>query len=186
MKQFIFLCLFIFITAAGYSQVLFGAKGGLNLATVTGNDLHNVSLHPSFHVGGFVNFLVTDKITVQPELLFSGKGVKSDEGTFNFGYIDIPVLAQYNSQGFFVEAGPQVGFLVSAKQKVNGNNVDFKGNMKSTDLSWLLGIGYKTLSGFGVGARYDFGFYNIANQGIIRNKAIMISLFYTFNAATDQ
>jgi len=185
MKKVTLLSFFVFSTLAGFSQVIFGVKGGLNLATFTGNDVENAKFLPSFHVGGLVNFLVTDKVTIQPEVLFSGKGAKSDQGTFKFGYIDVPVLVQYNIQGFYLEAGPQVGFLVNAKRKVSGQTSNAKDIVKSTDFSWVGGIGYKTLSGFGAGARYDFGFYNVANQGIIRNKAIMISLFYTFHTSEE-
>src|SRR5207244_2357162 len=109
---------------AGYSQfVVFGAKAGLNLATVTGNAVENTSMLPSFHVGGTANFLINDNFMIQPEVLYSGKGVKSsNQGTFKFSYVEVPVLVQYKtSSGFFVEAGPQIGFLVSAK--VGGGNI---------------------------------------------------------------
>ena len=187
MKKFILLSVFVFLCIAGFSQVIFGVKGGLNLATFTGNDVEDAKFHPSFHVGGLVNFMISDKITLQPEVLYSGKGAKSDSRTYNLGYVTVPVFVQYNTpSGFFIEAGPQVGFLVSAKQKISGGGtLDFKDQVKSTDFSWVGGLGYKTLSGFGAGARYDFGFYNIANQGIIRNKAIMISLFYTFHTGEE-
>lgn len=185
MKKIIFVCSFLFLTVIGYSQfVIFGAKAGLNLATVTGNAVVTPGITPSFHVGGLANFFLTDNFTVQPEIFYSGKGSKSSgQGTFKFGYINVPVLVQYKTvSGFYLETGPQIGFLLSAKL----DKSDWKGNMKSTDYSWVGGLGYKSAMGIGAGARYDFGFFNVANAGIVRNKAIMISLFYTFGSNTEE
>lgn len=188
MRKFLLATSFILLTAAGYSQfVIFGAKAGLNLATVTGNDVDNTKLMPSFHVGALANFFINENFMVQPEVLFSGKGVKDDASSYKFNYINVPVVVQYKTNsGFFVETGPQVGFLISAKRKVNGNNSDFKEYIKSTDYSWVGGLGYKSAMGLGAGVRYDFGFFNIAKQGIIRNKALMVSVFYTFGSNTEQ
>ncbi|MES1214731.1 MAG: porin family protein, partial [Bacteroidota bacterium] len=111
MKKIISFFLFAFVAIAAYSQPLFGVKGGLNMSTVTGNDIDNPKLHPSFHIGGFANFMIAEKIAIQPELLFSGKGSKSDlQGTYKLGYAQIPILVQYVDQsGFYAEVGPQAG-----------------------------------------------------------------------------
>ena len=181
MKFTCLLFLFVMCSRIGYTQaVIYGVKAGLNMTTFTGNDVESAKLQPSFHVGGFANFLITDKITVQPEILYSGKGAKYDQGNYRLGYINVPVLAQYNdASGFFAEAGPQAGLLLTAKRKT-GQTLDIKDDLKSADFSWVVGLGYKTASGVGIGARYDFGYYNIATAGIIRNKAILISIIYTF------
>ncbi|MCW3120193.1 MAG: PorT family protein, partial [Chitinophagaceae bacterium] len=150
MKHFIFFSLFFLFTIAGNSQVLYGVKGGLNLSTFTGNDVESPKFHPSFHIGGFVNFLISGKITLQPEVLFSGKGVRSDAGTYKLGYINVPVLAQYNDpSGFYAEAGPQAGLLLNSKLKSNGESRDIKDWLKSADFAWVFGLGYKMAGGFG-------------------------------------
>ncbi len=175
------LYLLFLLSTAGYSQLaLFGAKAGLNLATVTGNDYNNASLHPSFHIGAFANFLIDDNFTVQPELLYSGKGVKDGTvGKVNLGYINVPVLLQYKTpSGFFLETGPEIGFLVSAKRE----KVDIKSEVKSIDYAWVGGLGFKSTMGIGASARFDYGFANIANAGVVRNKTIMISVFYVFGS----
>ena len=183
MRKLILLSSFVFSTIAGYSQfVIFGAKAGLNLSTFTGNAVQNVSLLPSFHVGGTANFLINENFMVQPEILYSGKGAKYDGGKFKFGYIEVPVLVQYKTaSGFFLETGPQVGFLINAKL----NTQDWKDNMKSTDYSWVGGLGYKSAMGLGASARYDFGFFNVSTAGIVRNKTIMLSIFYTFGSGEE-
>ena len=189
MKKFILSGLFAFLAIFGYSQfVIFGAKAGFNLSTVTGNAVIDSKFYPSFHVGGTANFLLNENFMIQPEVLYSGKGSKSsDQGTFKYSYINVPVLLQYKTaSGFFLEAGPQIGFLLSSKVKYdNGTNVDIKDYTKSTDYALVGGIGYKSAMGIGAGARYDFGFFNIAEAGIIRNKTIMITVFYTFGGAEE-
>jgi len=184
MRKFIMLSSLFFFSMAGYSQfVIFGAKAGVNFATVTGNALDDKGMHPSFHIGGLANFFLNDNFTIQPEVLYSGKGFKSSDQTYKFGYIDIPVLVQYKTpSGFFVEAGPQVGFLISAKV----NSTDIKENMKSTDFSWVGGLGYKSAMGIGASARYDFGYTNVSEFGTLKNKTIMVSVFYTFGSNSQE
>jgi len=186
MKFAYFLLFFVITATCTYSQsIIYGVKAGLNLSTFTGNDVESAKLQPSFHVGGFVNFLITEKITVQPEIFYSGKGAKFDLGNYRLGYISVPVLAQYNDpSGFFAEVGPQASLRLTAKRKT-GQTTDIKNEIKSADFSWVVGLGYKSPSGIGVGARYDFGYYNVANAGIIRNKTILISIMYTFGAAEE-
>lgn len=188
MRKFMMGSVLFLLSVAGYSQfVVFGAKAGLNLATVTGNDYNDAAFHPSFHVGATANFLVNENFTVQPEVLYSGKGVKDGSfGTVNLGYINVPVLLQYKTpSGFFLETGPQIGFLISAKRKNNGANADIKNELKSTDYAWVGGLGYKSTMGIGASARFDYGFANIANAGIVRNKTILISIFYVFGSVSQ-
>jgi hypothetical protein len=183
---------FIFLSVAGYSQfVIFGAKAGLNLASFTANYVESPNIIPSFHAGAFANFLISGKFMLQPEVLYAGKGAKYDGGKYLFNYVDIPVLAQYKTpSGFYLEAGPQIGFLINAKRKLNGQSnseaEDIKNVMKSYDLSWVAGIGYKLPVGVGVAARYDFGYSNAAASGTIKNKTILISVFYTFGGTSDE
>ncbi len=93
------------------------------------------------------------------------------------------MLVQYKiPSGFFVEAGPQVAFLISAK----AGSSDIKDAMKSTDNSWVGGLGYKSAMGLGVSARYDFGYFNVSKAGTIKNKVIMVSVFYSFGSTTEE
>ncbi|MGC4034886.1 MAG: porin family protein [Chitinophagaceae bacterium] len=184
MKRISLITLFFSFLSVGYSQfVVFGVKGGLNLSTFTGNDFNKASFQPSFHIGGLANFLINENFMVQPEVMFSGKGAKADGNPYHLNYVNVPVLLQYKTpSGFFLEAGPQIGFLISAKL----HSSDWKDNVKSTDYSWVAGLGYKSTMGLGVDVRYDFGFFNVANAGIIRNKTIQIGVFYTFGSGGEE
>src|SRR5574340_641843 len=97
---------------------------------------------------------------VQPELYYSLEGAKSksnNDAKLNLDYLNLPVLLQYMfDNGFRIEAGPQLGFLVSAKSKLNSTSVDVKDNYKTASFSIPAGVGYLTSSGLGFDARYNF------------------------------
>jgi hypothetical protein len=96
-------------------ETKFGVKGGLNIASLTNSS--GASSLIGINIGGFAEFKLNEKFAVQPELLYSGQGLKYQGlGNFNMNYINIPVMAKYYiTEEFNLEAGPQVGFLMSAK-----------------------------------------------------------------------
>ncbi len=86
-------------------------------------------------LGVVAEIMVSDMFAVQPELIYSSQGSdyeESDEGfdfsgTVKLDYLNIPVMAKYYvAEGFSVEAGPQVGFLLSAKDEYDGGEEDIK------------------------------------------------------------
>jgi hypothetical protein len=106
------ICVFSFSNAQG--NINFGAKAGLNLATLTG-DVQGEETKTGFHIGGMAEISLNDKFSVQPELLFSTQGTDSEFGDdgINLSYINLPVMAKYYvTEGLSIEAGPQIGFLV--------------------------------------------------------------------------
>src|ERR1700749_475310 len=109
-------------------ETKFGVKAGLNLVTLTGA-VEDASAKVGFNAGGFAEIKLSEKFAIQPELLFSTQGYKyketgsdadySYEEKLNLGYLNIPVMAKfYVAQKFSIEAGPQLGILLSAKAKV--------------------------------------------------------------------
>jgi hypothetical protein len=75
-------------------------------------------------------------------------------------YIDVPVAFRATTNdGLFLEAGPQVGFLINAKSDASGEKVSVKSDYKSVDFGFVLGLGYQPLKGgLGFGGRYNAGF----------------------------
>jgi hypothetical protein len=150
----------IAIMAFGFTnaqKTRFGVKGGLNIATIGGANDANALI--GVQLGGFAEINVWKKLYIQPELLFSTQGAKFDgyygerDQTVNLNYINIPVVAKYYiTKQFSVEAGPQLGFLVSSK------NIE---NEKSVDLGFNLGAGYNFTDNFSVGARYTIGLSSV-------------------------
>lgn len=172
--------------AAGAQEVSFGAKGGLNIAKVTGTD--NGKTRASIHLGAFANIGLTEEWSVQPELVYSGQGYKwdppvLDDMNFAVNYINLPVMVQYHIiPEFHLEAGPQLGFRVAAKVKNDGDALDIKDETKGIDFGLGFGLGYTFDMGLGVGARYNFGLTNIWDDGRESgaNSVAQIGVYYIF------
>ena len=64
------------------ADVKFGVKGGMNLANIVGDDAGDANNYVGFNAGFFVEIPITNKLTFQPELIYSAQGSKS-EGTVN-------------------------------------------------------------------------------------------------------
>jgi Outer membrane protein beta-barrel domain len=186
MKKIILFAAFAVVAFATQAQVKFGAKAGLNLSTWTG-DVENQKMKPGFYVGGLANIKVADQFSIQPELLFSAEGSKDADVNYNTMFVNIPVMAQYNTpSGFYVEAGPQLGFLVSAKAKADGESEDIKDFLNTTNFGASFGAGYNMGSGFGFGARYNLGLSNAlkdAGEDKVKTSNISIGLHYNFGGA---
>ena len=87
------------------------------------------------------------------------------------------------ANGFRLEAGPQLGFLINAKSVVNNKSVDVKSGYKSVDVGAGIGAGYfKQSIGLGAGLRYNIGLSNINESNSVKttNQGFQLSVFYQF------
>ncbi|PZU83768.1 MAG: PorT family protein [Chryseobacterium sp.] len=174
------------IAVCGLSNAqTFGLKAGGNVASVSNFDDSKAKF--SFYAGAFVNVPLAESFSLQPEVLYNAKGAKYDgagDAKMNLDYISVPVMFQYNATPqFYLEAGPEFGFLVSAKVKANGNSADFKDFVNGFDLGIGLGAGYNFTSSFGANVRYVAGVTDIAkeNEGdATRNGVFQFGLTYKF------
>lgn len=190
MKKLLFAALLLVSSQLLFAQGFqLGIKAGANLSNFTGGDFSNVDKKAmvGFHAGAFMGFLLGDHFSLNPEVLFSSQGAKfksagSDEN-FKLYYINVPVMVKYRfTGGFYLEAGPQVGFKASEDIP----NSTIKTFAKNLDLSVAGGLGFHSESGFGIGARYVAGLSKVgdfdASQGVnpdFKNSVIMVSVFYT-------
>lgn len=160
------------IGAAQAQSIKYGVKAGASLTNVTGSDSGDLANKFGFNGGVLANFGLNDMFSIQPEVLYSMKGFKDkndDSNHANLDYIDIPVLVKVatGATGLFFEAGPQVGFLTSAKVTAGPLSVDFKDYFNSVDFGYAAGIGFQAASGPMVGLRYNGGLTNIGKNGTI-------------------
>ncbi len=56
----------------------FGVKTGLNFADVSGDQVDGFETVTVFHFGVMAEFIISDKFSFQPELLYSGQGYSED------------------------------------------------------------------------------------------------------------
>lgn len=155
MKKLTILLIVAFIISAllplnAQSKVGLGIKAGINISDqVTSGTGENVNIQSilRFHGGAYFTYSVLDKLAVQPELLFSGKGSDWDDPAYNvkdlLTYIDIPVLIRYQLVKIVnIHAGPQFAYLLSAtqKDKSSGDVINIDDYYKKPDLGLVLGV----------------------------------------------
>lgn len=205
MKKVILIAIAVFgFTFANAQQTKFGLKGGMNIANFSG-DIEENSSKVSFHAGGFAEIKISDKFSIQPELLYSEQGTKMDglsevidfttytaDISFRLSYINIPVMFKfYVDKSFYFELGPQLGILTGAKTitKISGFNQeakqDVKDFFKSTDFGLNFGAGYDFTNHLFANVRYNLGLANIAetvngDDSKIKNSNFMLSIGYKF------
>lgn len=204
MKKIMLTALLAVIVITSVNAQNFGVKAGLNLASVTGDFTEGIDGRTSFHIGTVAEFKVSDKFSFQPELMYSSQGAKvsdSEPGYYNYesvykvDYLNIPLMAKYYvAEGFSIEAGPQIGFLLSAKDEwkewdedygTDSGTEDFKDYMSSIDFGLNFGVGYKLESGLNFGARYNLGLSNVweddeGGSFSQKNGVFQISVGYFF------
>lgn len=162
--------------------VEFGAKGGLNFASLNGDNDEGLDGVTSFHLGLVAEFPLTETFSLQPEVLYSGLGASASEGdgTVKLDYISVPVMLKYYViDGFSLEAGPQFSFNVVAEQEYDGQTEELD-NVKSTDFGAGVGVGYELPMGLFFQARYGFGFSEIADEAELKNNVFQLSAGYKF------
>ena len=180
-------------TAHAQQEVKFGPKAGLNISNFTGDGKADSRM--GFHVGAVAEIKFNDKFAVQPEVLYSTFGAKDKVGgneiKQNNEYISIPVMARYYIvDGFAVEAGPQISFLMKSELKGDGGAVDSKDWFNSADFGINIGASYDLPMGLFFGARYGLGLSKVGKEremagikvepGDTKNSMIQISAGYKF------
>jgi len=170
-----------------------GLKAGGTASSFLGNDANkNMRYIYGFNAGIFANLALAQPFSIQPELLYSMKGAQDaigySDATVWLTYIDVPVAFRATSTaGFFLEAGPQIGFLLSAKTDATGEKINVKSAYSNVDIGFVLGAGYQpTKGGLGIGGRYNGGFKTILKDPVdgtaardVTNSAFQIYLTYS-------
>lgn len=187
MKKIRILLLALFVvgaSASAFSQAQFslGVKGGLNFANLDVSSLSGTyNNRTGYHLGAFGLFKFS-KIGIQPEIIFSEQGseVKDPQlGSFesNFSYVNIPIILKlYTVAGINLQAGPQFGFLTSAKL----GDESIKDEIKGSDVSLGLGVGWDLPFGLTIDGRYNLGLSDVSDDSAseIKNQVWQVSVGY--------
>ena len=197
--KFLFLLLTAFLITGAVSaqninspkgHINIGIKGGVNYYNIHNDNSTNFDSKIGFNLGLLGHIHVAKHFALQPEIQYSAQGAKytitNGNNKINLNYINVPVLLQYMwDNGFRVQAGPQAGILVSAKEGINDNKIDVKNNYKPLDLGVSFGASYiHPSTGVGIDARYNLGLSNINENSVTNtkstNRGLQVSLFYIF------
>lgn len=168
----------------------FGIKAGLNFSNIIKTDDSNfkTNYNTGFNAGVFLNLPVVDRLSFQPELMFSQKGYKSDrtgvlgDGTLTqtTNWIEIPILADVEAaKGFNIYIGPQVSFLTKTVNKYDGTfsssqqttYEDDANKFKKSIVGGVLGIGINLNSKLSLNGRYALDFQKNNEDGTTSTPA---------------
>lgn len=172
----------LFFVTCGLSaqQHPVGIKIGGNIASLAGDGTADLSSLVNFHAGFFMEIDLTKDVKVQPELLFTVYGFKLDEGddpSVRLNYVALPVIARYVlSEKFSLDAGPQVGLLVTAKNGT-GSLADVKTDFFDRDFGINLGASYAISNKVSTSLRYYIGLTDVTRvETKNQNRAFQLSL----------
>lgn len=192
MKKFIVICGLMTIAQFSVGQKFaFGLKAGINVAnqTISQSGLSgSVGSYTAFHAGVFTTFMFSDRVGLQPEALYSVQGWDFNnfglQATLKLNYLTIPVLFRINANKIFhVDAGPQVGFLLSSEVASMGMTGNADDSFSSTDFGLAFGMGVD-LSKVTLSFRYYTGLVDVDKNPdttiTSKNTNIQISMGYKF------
>jgi|SRR6187551_1448325 len=178
-----------------YAQgVIVGAKVGVNFASASVSDEEEEEFSTNktgFVAGGFIDVPVAQQFSFAPEVLFSQKGNRLEDGdnfiSVNLTQVQVPVLFKANFSGGsvrpFVVAGPAFGFTASAKTKFDfdgdAGEEDVKDTVEPVEFSLVFGGGVK----FGQASlevRYDLGLNDLSKDDDDEVKTRTWSILFGF------
>ena len=182
-------------------------RGGLNLANVSTTNngrVNDANQLTTFQVGIISDIsLGTSFLSLQPGLLYTGKGSKIQQGTagragyykqtFNPRYLELPVNLLFKapltkSTRLFVGAGPYVAMGIGGNVKTEGVNIlgqSYTGVEKDIQYSNDDPTTFNQEEGSGLGLvrRFDYGLNGTAG---IETKSIALGVNYSLGLAKLQ
>ena len=170
--------------------------------------LFNTKLH--FSVGAMGDIILTDYLSVQPELLYTFKGGAyqlepssvSEDFSTNLGYLQLPVCITGKldvKRGFlFAGAGMYVSRLVFTNYSLDQNyqNVDagrlrvgndyLSDQVKPWDYGLKFKLGFELKRGLYMGAFYDVGLQDVNPQyTVTRNKTVGVQVGWSISLTEE-
>jgi hypothetical protein len=203
------------MTVCKSQRLSFGVRVGLNLS-------NEINTSPGFFspgtpiatgqiwktgfvIGGYAKWMITKKVGIQPELLYSVLGSRQGQtlfyphyggpftpawvvltpaSTFSSNYLSLPVLFRFNFTNYFhIEAGPQISYLLAVNFKpIDSYPPENRNNYNAFDFGSVIGVGSDP-GRFNISIRYYQGFSNEANNikpfsGTLKNEAFQLVAGY--------
>jgi len=164
MKKSLAILSFLCLTISAFAQLKIGIKGGGNFSyvssdTPTGAVGFDWEALTSYHIGGFVQLPLNDKLAFRAELLYSFEGAEAQmlfpqPEKINIDYLNLPLLLRFHLlSSLYIDLGVEPGIIVN-----NDNNILFD---KNAELGLLAGVGLRVGERLGIFARYVHGVTDI-------------------------
>jgi len=166
-------------TSFGVTGGIINGSGNVSVAGINLGDIlqsFNVDIlnGTGFFIGALADIEATDKLNIQPELLYASIGSE--------GVIIIPIMAKYYvAEKLNLQAGPQLDYVLNIPDLAEPFVNEF-------GFSLGIGAGYDINDQFAVQAKYTFGLTNRLDDNVsgILSSSLKIDTFqaglvYKFN-----
>ena len=187
MKKFLIIALVALAsTQIDAQHFQLGVKAGPNVSNFLGGNFDAVKKKAlvGIHAGTYLRIKFAN-FAIQPEAMISTQGARIDSlpgvHDWKISYVNVPVLLQYYfNKSFYLELGPQVGFVTN-QDFADETIQDFANDL---DFSVAMGFGARSKSGLGIGMRYNAGISKVGDfspaNGIdpdFKNGVLQISVY---------
>lgn len=189
-----FVILLLSTTCFSQNDFSYGIKAGVNFASAHGEASDSNSQigydesRTSFHAGVISELSLSNKFSLQTELLYSQVGVNyaydnrpadgaKVDSDLNLDYITLAILGKYQVyKSLSIEAGPQLGYILNANVEQNrsffsqigggsetvfNEKNDIKDDINNFDFGFALGSSYELNNGLFIQLRYVLGLSEI-------------------------
>lgn len=184
----------------------YGLLGGVNSATAKVDNSEGVDISSvwGFSFGGFATFQTSPNIIIQPELIYTGKGFKTEINLddydyeyketeeLKFAYLEVPVLFKYVFQtgNMYITPfiGPSLSIVMSGKSSYDvylyedgyegeaSGTRDIKNQMEDIDFGLNFGTDLYFSEKIFLQLKYDLGLSKIFTKSVLESKNRVLSL----------
>jgi Outer membrane protein beta-barrel domain len=129
----------------------------------------------TFHAGIVIKDIkLTDKIGLQPELLYSMQGFKvAGVGNVGIHYLSVPLLVTFPvTNGLELQVGPQVSYMINSRVGVVSDlfSITYNGLFHNIDAGAVAGMEYKASENVSIGGRYYLGMTDVNKDFSLGNN----------------
>ena len=176
----------------------FGLYAGVDNSTMKGDSVPG-PLHKSGFLGGaFLTWALSDRLALQPELVFAQKGVTTLDARpkgivstdIRVSYVEIPLLLRINGAALhggvtpFALLGPEIALKAACSVAVGGLSgrytcKDVGDGLEAGDFGGIAGAGIDFRIGtriYSLSARYDYGMSNVVKNNAAKNLSFGVLL----------
>lgn len=189
-KRTIVLLLIIVLAHQTFAQTSYGIKGGFNWVTLDVNsedsfyEKWGYRYRPAFHIGVYSQYNLSERLSINPEFLFSNKGYSYDatsEGPNAYrhlNYLNLPIMAGLKLfESVNLLFGPELGYLINGEEWTN-----------KFDFGLSTGANFHAGEKVSIGLRYSHGLTSVidtdkyqlpTNEKVdFQNKSYQLSIGY--------
>ena len=169
-KILLLVAVMLFAASSAFAQFSLGGRAAANFSTMWGDNTDDVPWGLGFNAG------VATKISlglfaVAPEVDVGLRRQSDDEITWSTWAIEIPILARINVLPMlFIEAGPQLAFLLSSKEEVDMGAMevtyDFSDAkaLNTFEFGVAAGVGFTVIPNLDLNFRSVIGFTSVIDS----------------------